>query len=411
MRAAAASRLLDRYISRYQPAGVFATVEDSRRSAVIALSFAATAPFQVVLFAAVFASNGERAMLVVSMLALLVDLIGLPVLVATGSLRGYTMLGSWRLVIGGIAGHVLLGGFLWSGGYLWFGAVATVLAALVLPLGHTIALGATTVAIALAFAPFEGWFRQLRDQPALGVSVFIIMALGMLTTLFVGAMILLLRRRLAVEHDRNRDLMLAILPESVADRLKVGPGMIADRYDACTIVFADLVGFTAHSKDQDPAVIVGQLNTIFTRFDALAAAHGAEKIKTIGDGYMAATGLPDPDPDHVRHACDLALALVDAMPGINADLGTSFQLRVGLHTGPAIAGVVGSTKFSYDVWGDTVNLASRMESNGTPGLVVASSAVAAALREGYVAVPLGIRDLKGQGETQFYRLDRAGSAR
>lgn len=124
--------------------------------------------------------------------------------------------------------------------------------------------------------------------------------------------------------------------------------MIADRHEQCTLVFADLVGFTALSRGKDPARIVGELNTVFSRFDGLAAEHRAEKIKSIGDGYMAACGLPD--PDHVAHVCDLALAMVAGMPALNAELGTCFQLSVGFHAGSAVAGLVGAAKSSYNVW-------------------------------------------------------------
>ncbi|MFK5647004.1 adenylate/guanylate cyclase domain-containing protein [Ornithinimicrobium sp. LYQ121] len=120
--------------------------------------------------------------------------------------------------------------------------------------------------------------------------------------------------------------------------------MIADRHEQCSVVFADLVGFTAHSKGKDSARIVGELNTIFSRFDAFPQAPGGED-QAIADGYLAAWGLPDPDPDHVAHACDLALAMVAAMPSLDAELGTPFQLRVGWNTGSTVAGIVGSSKF------------------------------------------------------------------
>ena len=200
-----ASRLLDAYVGRFRPSGVLTTLEDTRRSALIVLAFAATAPLQVVVFMAAFAINGERAMLVLSVLVLLVDVIALPVLVASGSLLAYGRISTWRLVIGGIIGHILLGGFLWSGGYLWAGALATTAAALALRERDSLALGAVTITAALIFAPFEGWFRTTRDAPALGLSVFLFVWLGMLTVAWLAPLIVILRRRL--RHDaRHRTL-------------------------------------------------------------------------------------------------------------------------------------------------------------------------------------------------------------
>lgn len=218
------SRFLAGYVSRYRPSGVFATLEDRRASALLALAFAASAPFQVLAFFAVFALNGERAMVVVALLTLLADVVGLPILLATGSLRAYALIGAWRLLITGIVGHFLLGGFLWSGGYLWFGMLAALLGALALRVSDTITLGAVTVIAGLAYSPFEGPLRQLREAPALGVSVFIIVSLGVVTTVYAGTMIVLLSRRLSDENERNRQLMLTILPESIADRLKTSRG-------------------------------------------------------------------------------------------------------------------------------------------------------------------------------------------
>jgi class 3 adenylate cyclase len=273
-----------------------------------------------------------------------------------------------------------------------------------------IALTVFCAGLVVAAMPFEAALQASRSQPALTYSVFLFAGcfftlIGILTPVLIAVLGLL-----RTEQARSRSLLLNILPESTANRLKEQPGMIADRYDSCTIVFADLVGFTAHAKGKEPEQIVGELNTVFTRFDALVARHRAEKIKTIGDGYMAACGLPDPDPDHVTNACNLALDMLDAMHGLNEELGTNFALRVGVNTGSAVAGVVGTSKFSYDVWGDTVNLASRLESNGRPGLVVTSSAIAATLHGQYDIEPLGMKDLKGQGPTKIYRLARTRGA-
>ena len=170
------------------------------------------------------------------------------------------------------------------------------------------------------------------------------------------------------QYQRSERLLSSILPPSVAERLKGGPQTIADGVPASTILFADIVGFTALSQTVGPTELVRMLDDIFRRFDALVAHHGLEKIKTIGDAYMAASGVPDPCPNHVERAAGLALAMVDEMERLR-ERYPGLQLRIGLHTGPLVAGVIGTSKFAYDVWGDTVNTASRMESHGIPGRI------------------------------------------
>lgn len=302
--------------------------------------------------------------------------------------------------------HVALGGFANSGGYLFGGLVLTLVAGLALPRGATALLALAYGVIAVVLGLNEGTLAASRPAPAQPLSTMLFVIVFTSASLMLVPILVYSLEQLAAERARGEALLLNILPEAITGRLKASPGMIADRHERCSVVFADLVGFTAHVKGKDPATVVGELNTIFSRFDALAAEHRAEKIKTIGDGYMAACGLPDPDPDHVAHACDLALAMVAAMPALNAELGTHFQLRVGVNTGSAVAGIVGSSKFSYDVWGDMVNLASRLESHGAPGVVVTSAAVADALRRRYVFEALGAKNLKGEGMTDLFALVR-----
>ena len=300
--------------------------------------------------------------------------------------------------------HVTLGGFANSGGYLFGGLVTTLVASLALPRVATSFMALTYCGGAIVLALNETALAASRSAPAAPLSTILFV------TVYTGSFIMLVPvfgyflGQLATERARSEALLLNILPEAIVARLKSRPGMIADRHEHCSVVFADLVGFTAHAKGKDPAGVVAELNTIFSRFDVLAREYRAEKIKTIGDGYMAACGLPNPDTDHVSHACELALAMLEAMPALNAELGTRFQLRVGINTGSAIAGIVGSTKFSYDLWGDMVNLASRLESNGVPGVVVTSAAVANALHRRYTFEPLGTRNLKGEGDTDLFAL-------
>lgn len=320
----------------------------------------------------------------------------------TGAMRAAVTVYALVTMANHVTVHVVLGGFARSGGYLFGGLVMTLMLSLVLTRTATLLVAGGYGALAVVLGLNEAALSASRPAPpgALSTVLFVtvlVASLGMLVPMF-GYFL----QRLAAERVRSEALLLNVLPGTIARRLKHESGMIADRHEECSVVFADLVDFTRHAKGRDPERIVRELNAIFSRFDELADAHRAEKIKTIGDGYMAACGLPDPDADHLTHACDLALDLVAAMPALNAELGTDLALRVGLNSGSAVAGIVGTSTFSYDVWGETVNIASRLESNGTPGAVVTSSAVAATLRDRYDLQPLGVRELKGEGPTELF---------
>lgn len=388
-------------------AGLVATIEDPatvrRLVNLVGMSAAiSTAGFAALFFAfdepgAGWPTLGLAVVYLIGWLAFGVGLLADRVVVAVA-------LVSTMAAVNHIAVHVALGGFAHSGGYLFWGLAVTLTAGLVLPRRSTLLLALAYCGAGAVLGLNDDRLAASRSSPAAPLSTILFV------TVFTGAfamvipMLLYFLGQLAEERARAETLLLNILPETIAARLKTAPGMIADRHEQCSIVFADLVGFTAHSKGRDPAQILGELNTIFSRFDALVAEHQAEKIKTIGDGYMAACGLPDPDSDHVAHACDLALAMVAAMPALNAELGTRFQLRAGVNTGSAVAGIVGSSKFSYDVWGDMVNLAARLESNGVPGVVVTSAAVANALQQRYTFESLGTKNLKGEGTTDVFAI-------
>jgi class 3 adenylate cyclase len=209
---------------------------------------------------------------------------------------------------------------------------------------------------------------------------------------------------LRVEKDRNDALLHSILPHAIVERIKAGGGLIADDIPEVTIIFADLVNFTQLAGSMEASALVRLLNEVFSAFDRLAQSHGAEKIKTIGDAYMVALGLPEGRPDHVEAAAALALALIEAMKGIVAEKGVPLALRVGIHCGPVVAGVIGQEKFAYDVWGNTVNIASRLESHGMPGRIHVSAAVQARLDGRYRFEDRGLITLKGAGEARTYFL-------
>lgn len=208
--------------------------------------------------------------------------------------------------------------------------------------------------------------------------------------------------------ERNESLLLSILPKAVVERINDGAGMVADHIPEATIVFADIVNFTPFSGKLAPSDVVGVLNRIFSAFDRLVDQHGAEKIKTIGDGYMVAVGIPEPCEDHAGVAARLSLAMLETLAAIRGEIGAPIQLRVGVHTGPAVAGVIGERKFAYDIWGTTVNIASRMESHGAPDRVHVSKTVADRLAGRFSFVPRGAVEVKGAGLMQTYWLESRG---
>ena len=188
--------------------------------------------------------------------------------------------------------------------------------------------------------------------------------------------------------------------------MRRGETVIADRVADATILFSDLVNFTALAARCSPEETVALLGEIFCRFDGLAARYGLEKIKTTGDGYMVAGGLPEPRPDHAAAVAEMALAMLEAVETAGDAVGEQLQLRVGLNTGALIAGVLGTHKFVYDVWGDTVNTAKRMESYGLPGRVHVSAATHQALGEVFRFEPRGALEVKGKGSMETYFLYR-----
>lgn len=209
---------------------------------------------------------------------------------------------------------------------------------------------------------------------------------------------------LQIEKDKSENLLLNILPKAVADRLKHGEQTIANGHAMVTVLFADLVGFTELARRTTPADLVSLLNAIFTAFDLLVEKHQLEKIKTIGDSYMLAGGIPLHRTDHAQAVADIALEMIQTLAALNAQKGTHLRVRIGINTGPIVAGVIGKRKFTYDLWGDTVNLASRMESSGVPGLVHVSESTFEALKDEFDLEERGITQVKGIGEVRTYFL-------
>ena len=216
--------------------------------------------------------------------------------------------------------------------------------------------------------------------------------------------------RLVAEHERSEKLLLNILPRSISDRLKAGQESIADGFAEVSVIFADIVGFTELSSKLPPDQLVNVLNEVFSRFDGLADEFGLEKIKTIGDAYMVAAGLPERRPDHALAAARMALGMRDALEAVNRAHGQHLEIRVGIHSGPVVAGVIGKKKFIYDLWGDTVNIASRMESHGVKGSVHVSSTTARLIEGEFDLIARGAIQVKGKGEMETFLVERRRAA-
>ena len=215
-------------------------------------------------------------------------------------------------------------------------------------------------------------------------------------------------KQIQAEQEKSERLLLNVLPKPIADRLKQGQRTIADNFNEVTVLFADIVNFTQLSAALPPTDLVELLNQIFSTFDALVEQHGLEKIKTIGDAYLVVGGLPTPRPDHAAAIADLALAMLESIAQFQiltlAGESRSLTMRIGIHTGAVGAGVIGTTKFAYDLWGDTVNTASRMESQGVPGKIQVTDKTYLLLQSNYCFEERGTIEVKGKGEMLTYFL-------
>jgi adenylate cyclase len=215
-----------------------------------------------------------------------------------------------------------------------------------------------------------------------------------------------LHDQLQAEQEKSNQLLLNILPKAVAERMKKGETNIADSFPDVTVLLADLVGFTTLSAHIGPEQIVQLLNEIFSAFDLLTEKHGLEKIKTIGDAYMVAGGISFPRPDHAEASAELALEMQTEIARLNHEYDTSVRLRIGICTGPVVAGVIGRKRFAYDLWGESVNLACRLESTGEAGKIQIAESTYERLKDKYQFEPKHSLDVKGHGALSAYWLGK-----
>lgn len=303
--------------------------------------------------------------------------------------------------------HIALGGLEQSGGVMLWSFLA--------PLGAAFFQSSTesimwcklffTIAAALLFGEFLGESSEMDLLPKVYFSMNILGALGV-----VFAAALLFGRELENEYSRSEEMLQNILPATIVKRIKRGELPIVDNFSGVSILFADLVGFTKASAELHPNFLIGSfLRDVFNAFDKIVHNRGIEKIKTIGDAYMVVGGLDGPnggtDSHHTVQMMLLAAEMFQELERINAKYDLSFELRVGIHTGPAIAGVLGLKKFAYDVWGDSVNTASRMESNGVPGSIHVSADMYEVVNDMSDCFDFSCRgplEIKGKGEMITY---------
>jgi class 3 adenylate cyclase/CheY-like chemotaxis protein len=218
------------------------------------------------------------------------------------------------------------------------------------------------------------------------------------------------KQLLEIEQEKSERLLLNILPKAIAARLKQSDRTIAERYSEVSVLFADLVDFTALTNRTDPEELVSLLNDLFSRFDHIADEHGLEKIKTIGDSYFVVGGLPERRPDHADAVAAMAVEMLAALEDLNRARGLNLCLRIGVNSGPVVAGVIGRKKFTYDLWGATVNFASRLQSAGVAGRINVSDATYELLKDKFDFTERGTVITKGSGEVRTYLLESRKSA-
>ena len=275
-----------------------------------------------------------------------------------------------------------------------------------LPFALVALFDAITIPVYFVFTQWSGGFSSVQTM----VAIFYLGSFSLLGLIASYVLewkvrkLFLRERQLDAERGRSDTLLLNVLPQAIIDRLKAwreaGNSVpLAEGFSDVTVLFADAVDFSVQAATTSPEDLVAALDDIFRRFDELTDRYGVEKIKTVGDAYMAVAGLPHPRPDHADAAAQMAFSMLEEVHNARWPSGDPVEVRIGMASGPAVAGVIGYKKFAYDLWGDTVNLASRLETNGHPGRILASESVVTHLQGRYEVGPPMVLDLKGKGPT------------
>lgn len=389
----------DRLAARVRPTDTLETIENPR---VIARAFSAAmwgSAVQLLISAALWAIFDEPAVAWAAVGLAGAFLVAWIWFAATGSVFIAAVIAFVTGTIGNIYAHVALGGYAYSGAVLLFGISFVSAAALLLGKRMAIIAGLiyATVGVILGFLEQSLQASRSAPDPTLTTILFVVVLVGSIN--IVAPLVVYFMGRLRHERERAEGLLLNVLPGVVAAELKETGSTTAQRFDEVSVLFADIVGFTPLSATMEPEEMVDRLNEVFTYFDTLAERYGVEKIRTIGDTYMVAAGVPVPREDHAQALAAIALDMI----AYAAQGPLSF--RIGINSGPAVAGVIGTRKFQYDIWGDTVNTASRMESHSEPGRIQISDATHQLIKDRFATAPRGPIEVKGKGTLTTWWLE------
>ena len=345
----------------------------------------------------------------------LINLVSLPIFLITKKFTWFRNLHLGLLAIMPGIYTVTLGGIFQSGLFLIW-CIMMPLAALTGGPRKDARRWAIFSGIVIIITVFAVQFTPAFDEPP----VLLSNALGAMNILSIGAFVFVmfnsfvfqrdtLREKLNIEKARSDELLLNVLPESIAERLHQGESAIADRFDEVSILFADMVGFTALSERMDAAEVVSLLNDLFTRFDKLTEAVRLEKIRTIGDAYMVVAGAPTPRSDHATLIVKLALVFADELVAFRKEKNLDINFRIGINSGSVIGAIIGKSKFHYDVWGDAVNLAARMESHGVPGRIQITTHTKNLLGGKFNCEARGKIEVKGKGLVETWLINHTSA--
>ena len=320
--------------------------------------------------------------------------------------RNYAFFRSSQLLLGLLLPflHTLaLGGLLNSSGVILWSLIIPLGALLLSEPRHALNWWFAYLVLIVVSSILQPFLRPVNNLPPGFIIGFFVLNISAVSSIFIFTLYYFINQKnlaykmLRIEEEKSQDLLLNILPSEIATILKNDTRIIAEQFEEASILFADLVGFTAMTEELSPVDIVNLLNDIFSHFDSLVEKYRLEKIRTIGDNYMVAAGVPSRRPDHAIVIANLALEMNEYIRNYPAGEKNKIEFRIGINSGPVVGGVIGRKKFVYDVWGDAVNIASRMESHGLPGKIHITRATYELIRDHFSCTPRGSISIKGKG--------------